>query len=71
MYADVLLLTSCSDLQKMMNIREDEMKWLHMCFNAKEICGASWVVQTRKTNPRWRTAATLKNLKTAIFPQRF
>ena len=26
---------------------------------------------TRKTNPRWRTAAILKNRKSAISPQRF
>jgi len=25
--------------------------------------------ETRKTNPRWRTAAILKNLKNALFPQ--
>jgi len=39
MYADDSLLSSdsCSDLQKMINICEDEMKWLDMCFNAKEI----------------------------------
>jgi len=30
-----------------------------------------WMVQTLTTNPRWRTAAILKNIKNAISLQRF
>jgi len=32
---------------------------------------SSWLVQTRATNPRWRTAAIWKNWKISVFQQMF